>query len=249
MHVPTAKARGRICVLESRSLPRRLLAELLSGWGYEVDEREGITRLARESSLSWQALIVGAAFDQREIAMLAWILRGRERHRSERCMLIALFEPGRRSDGPIGQGIDHWLPEPVPAGQLRALLAGGRAQEPSRSQGSIDAAALARFGLSNAARRAELFSSLRDNLRRDLASLETALAHGDSLLARRALHRLRGGGPQFLGLGALIERCGELEGALSAGDDTRSQRGLQRLAEEVESVCSLLDGLDAEHGH
>jgi GAF domain-containing protein/CheY-like chemotaxis protein/HPt (histidine-containing phosphotransfer) domain-containing protein len=253
--VPPAARALRVLLAEDNVINQRLVVQLLRRYGHEVtvvgDGRQAVDALAEAP---YDVVLMDIQMPEMDGFAATDEIRARERGTGRRVPIVALTAHAMKGDAErcLARGMDAYLPKPVRARELAALLerlvdrfrtpAPGPAEDPGRparpaaSCPPIDARAV----LHTVDRDLELLGDLVREFRATypdlLADIRGAVARNDAASAERAAHRLRGA------LAALAARpAAALVAEIEALARDRRLGGVQPLLEALEAELARIE--------
>jgi CheY-like chemotaxis protein len=228
---------------------------MLETRGYRVEAvangREAVDALAQ---IPYDLVLMDCQMPEMDGYAAAAEIRRREREQgvgARRTPIVAMTANALKGDAEkcLAAGMDDYLPKPVTAQRLAAVLARWRPRTgPGAPDEAVDACALAALRDLQGAGRPDLLAELIAVYLRDtpprLAALHEAVARADVEALRRAAHGLKGSSSQ-IGAVQMARLCAELEGHVRTADLTGAAETLRRLDEAFGRVRADLQALAA----
>jgi CheY-like chemotaxis protein len=252
-HVGDVHIRGRVLVVEDNVVNQRVAVRMLEKQGYHADAaadgREAVEMLAQ---IPYDLVLMDCQMPVMDGYAATATIRRREREQgaaARRTPIVAMTASALNGDAEkcLAAGMDDYIPKPVTAQRLAAVLARWSPQpRPGPPEAAVDARTLAalrdRLGEGQPDFLAELSALyLRDTPPR-LAALHRALARADAATLRREAHGLKGSSSQ-IGAVQMARLCADLEDQTGTTDLTGAPETLRRLDDAFGRVRAHLHAL------
>jgi CheY-like chemotaxis protein len=242
-----------VLVVEDNAVNQHVAVRMLETRGYRVEAvangREAVDALAQ---IPYDLVLMDCQMPQMDGYAATAEIRRRESEQgaaARRTPIIAMTANALKGDAEkcLAAGMDDYLPKPVTAQRLAAVLARWRPRAgPGTPDETVDARALAALRDLQGAGRPDLLPELIAVYLRDtpprLAALHEAVTHADAEALRRAAHGLKGSSSQ-IGAVQVAHLCAELEGHVRTADLTGAAETLRRIDEAFGRVRAHLQAL------